>query len=156
MSSAQASLPVPRRRVPRPPVATLIALVTVAAAIAGCQHGPASSPNPAQQGSGSRSSPIRQNYVDYTHQTAEGFAFDASEQFIEQMRWIAERGRARGGDIAFVAAVGDVWQHQSQATEPGHVARGLGRLEKSFFGDHFAPTDRSSRSRSRARPRATA
>jgi len=34
--------------------------------------------------------PDTQDYVDYTHQDAEGFAFDASDQFIEQMAWIAE------------------------------------------------------------------
>jgi hypothetical protein len=84
--------------------------------------------------------PDTQNYVDYTHQTAEGFVFDASEQFIAQMDWIAARGRGQGGDIAFLAAVGDVWQHQSEMIDEAHAARGFGRLEKSFFGDHFAPT----------------
>jgi hypothetical protein len=86
--------------------------------------------------------PDTQNYVDYTHQKDEGFAIDASEQFITQMAWIAARGRAQGGDIAFVASVGDVWQHQSKPVDPPHVARGLDRLEKSFFGDHFAPTQK--------------
>jgi hypothetical protein len=84
--------------------------------------------------------PDTQNYVDYTHQKAEGFAIDASEQFIAQMAWIAEGGRGQGGDIAFVASVGDVWQHQSIPIDAEHPGRGLGRLEKSFFGDHFAPT----------------
>jgi hypothetical protein len=84
--------------------------------------------------------PDTQNYVDYTHQKAHGFAIDASEQFIAQMKWIAERGRAQGGDIVFVSSVGDVWQHQSKKIDEAHLARGLGRLEKSFFGDHFAPT----------------
>jgi len=84
--------------------------------------------------------PDTQNYVDYTHQKAEGFALDASELFIAQMRWIAERSRARGGDIAFVAAVGDVWQHQSEPVDPAHAERGLGRIDNPFFGGHFAPT----------------
>jgi len=84
--------------------------------------------------------PDTQNYIDFTHQKASGFAFDASDQFIAQMAWIAERGRGQGGDIAFVASVGDVWQHQSELIDEAHLARGLDRLEKSFFGDHFAPT----------------
>ena len=112
-------------------------------AVAACEHAPdsvASSGEPASGRFQIAMIPDTQNYVDYTHQRATGFAIDASEQFIAQMEWIAQRGRASGGDIAFVAAVGDVWQHQTQAVEPGHEQRGLGRLEKSFFGDHFAPT----------------
>ena len=84
--------------------------------------------------------PDTQNYVDYTHQRDEGFALDASELFVEQMAWIAARGRPGGGDIAFVASVGDVWQHQSKAIDPPHAARGAGASERSVFGDHFAPT----------------
>ncbi len=86
--------------------------------------------------------PDTQNYVDYTHQKDEGFALDASGLFIAQMRWIAERARSRGGDIAFVAAVGDVWQHQSKEVDPAHAKRGLGRIDNPFFGDHFAPTEK--------------
>ena len=84
--------------------------------------------------------PDTQNYVDYTHQLAGGFVFDASEQFIAQMAWIAARGRSTEGDIAFVASVGDVWQHQTESIENAHDARGVGRLEESIFGDVFAPT----------------
>lgn len=119
---------------------TLIALVVFALGVAGCQH------SPPETAADARFQiaviPDTQNYVDYTHQKNEGFAIDASEQFIEQMRWISQRGVAQGGDIAFVAAVGDVWQHQSKAVDPEHVERGLDRLKKSFFGDHFAPTDK--------------
>lgn len=104
--------------------------------LAGCQHAP---PAPFQIAM----IPDTQNYVDYTHQTAEGFAFDASDLFIEQMAWIAEHGESSGGPIAFVASVGDVWQHQSIAIDPEHQERGLERLEKSFFGDHFAPTPKA-------------
>ena len=84
--------------------------------------------------------PDTQNYVDYTHQLAGGFVFDASEQFIAQMAWLAARGRSTEGDIAFVASVGDVWQHQTESIENAHDARGVGRLEESIFGDVFAPT----------------
>ena len=89
--------------------------------------------------------PDTQNYVDYTHQSAAGFVFDASEQFIEQMAWIAARGRATGGDIVFVASVGDVWQHQTESIEEVHAARGVGRLEESIFGDVFAPDPKDGR-----------
>ncbi len=41
--------------------------------------------------------PDTQNYVDDTHQEAQGFAFDASEQMIAQFAWIAQRGRKQGG-----------------------------------------------------------
>lgn len=83
--------------------------------------------------------PDTQNYVDYTHQEAAGFALDASELFIEQMRWVASRSRARGGDIAFVAHVGDVWQHQSKMIDQAHVARGVGRVENPLLAGHFDP-----------------
>jgi hypothetical protein len=82
--------------------------------------------------------PDTQNYIDYTHQKNEGFALDASDQFIAQMSWIASHAQSNGGDIAFVASVGDVWQHPSKAIDEAHAARGLGRLEKSFLGDRFA------------------
>ena len=84
--------------------------------------------------------PDTQNYVDYTHQTAAGFALDASDQFIAQMEWIAARGQAMGGDIVFVASVGDVWQHQTELIDEVHASRGVGRLKESIFGDAFAPT----------------
>ena len=33
--------------------------------------------------------PDTQNYIDYTHQKVEGFPFDASQQFLEQMEYVA-------------------------------------------------------------------
>ena len=134
----------------RRPRAVAVAAAMVALLGAGCQHGALSGAGLGpSDGDASASAPFQiavipdtQNYVDYTHQKNEGFAIDASEQFIEQMGWIAARGRAQGGNIAFVAAVGDVWQHQSEPLDPDHAARGLERLEKSFFGDHFAPTQK--------------
>jgi hypothetical protein len=87
--------------------------------------------------------PDTQNYVDYTHQRDAGFALDASELFIEQMAWIAANSEPRGGDIVFVAAVGDVWQHQSEAVDAEHAARGAGAAESSPMGDHFAPTPKT-------------
>ena len=57
--------------------------------------------------------PDTQNYVDFRHQRATDFKFDAADLFIEQMRFVAANAVGNGGDIAFVASVGDVWQHQS-------------------------------------------
>ena len=39
--------------------------------------------------------PDTQNYTDYTHQKAEGFAIDASELFLEQLGWVADHARSR-------------------------------------------------------------
>lgn len=83
--------------------------------------------------------PDTQNYVDYTHQRAEGFAIDAAELFLQQMKWIAERGRSRGGEIEFVASVGDTWQHPTIWLDAEHEAMGIGRVANPLFGDHFDP-----------------
>ena len=69
--------------------------------------------------------PDTQNYLDYSHQTAEGFPFDASELFLAQMRYVARNLRSQGGDIAFVTALGDVWQHSTLEIDPAHAARGF-------------------------------
>ena len=53
--------------------------------------------------------PDTQNVVDFTRQKAEGFAIDSSEIFIEQMEYIAGRAVSDGGNVVFVASVGDVW-----------------------------------------------
>ncbi|MFC5374152.1 serine/threonine protein phosphatase [Brevundimonas faecalis] len=69
--------------------------------------------------------PDTQNYVDFTHQKAEGFPFDAREMMIEQFRFIADNAVSRGGDIVFATGVGDVWQHPTIAIDPSHEARGF-------------------------------
>ena len=86
--------------------------------------------------------PDTQNYTDYTHQSDEGFGLDADEMFLAQMRYIAENVESEGGDIAFVTALGDVWQHQTKAIDPAHAARGFTRMANPFFDEHFAPTDK--------------
>lgn len=73
--------------------------------------------------------PDTQNAVDFTRQKAEGFAIDSSEIFIKQMQHIASRSASDGGDVVFVASVGDVWQHITSNTDPGHVARGIEALQ---------------------------
>ncbi len=86
--------------------------------------------------------PDTQNYMDYTHQKSEGFALDAVEQFMDQMRFIAANVESAGGDIAFVTAVGDVWQHQTIAIDPDHAARGIKRLEIPALARFIYTTDK--------------
>ncbi|MEZ5986017.1 MAG: serine/threonine protein phosphatase [Hyphomonas sp.] len=84
--------------------------------------------------------PDTQNYLDYTHQTAEGFPFDANEMFLEQMQFVADNLESAGGEIAFVSSLGDVWQHQSLAMDEEHKARGFERVPNPVMDTHFAPT----------------
>lgn len=70
--------------------------------------------------------PDTQNYIDFRHQRAEGFELDANELFLEQMRYVAANAIGNGGDIAFVASVGDVWQHQTIPIDADHLRRGFG------------------------------
>jgi len=84
--------------------------------------------------------PDTQNYVDYTHQKAEGYRFDASAMFLDQMRYIAANLESSGGDIAFVTALGDVWQHQTKLIDPEHEARGFRRALNPTLDKHFAPS----------------
>lgn len=86
--------------------------------------------------------PDTQNYLDYTHQKAEGFPFDANEMFLVQMQYIADNLESAGGDIAFVTSLGDVWQHQTLAIDPEHEARGFKRVPNPFLDAHFAPTEK--------------
>ena len=69
--------------------------------------------------------PDTQNYVDFAHQRAAGYPFDAVEMFYDQMQWIARNVESAGGEIAFVTQVGDVWQHTSEDIDPAHRALGM-------------------------------
>ena len=84
--------------------------------------------------------PDTQNYVDYTHQKAEGFAIDSSELFVQQMQWIAQHAESNGGDIAFVASVGDTWQHPTLWIDEEHAEMGIGRIDNPLFAGHFDPS----------------
>ncbi|QZP08469.1 metallophosphoesterase [Caenibius sp. WL] len=86
--------------------------------------------------------PDTQNYMDYMHQKAEGFPFDANEQFFAQMAYIAANVESAGGDIAFVTSLGDVWQHQTLLIDPAHEKRGFKRAVNPFLDNHFAPTEK--------------
>ena len=86
--------------------------------------------------------PDTQNAIDFTRQTAEGFVIDSSDIFIEQMQHIAGRAVSNGGDVVFVASVGDVWQHVNGKTDPDHVARGINaipNLERPVLESMIAP-----------------
>lgn len=87
--------------------------------------------------------PDTQNYVDYTHQTAEGFPFDAGDLYIEQFNWIAENLESEGGDIAFVTHVGDVWQHGTIKIDPEHEARGFKVVPNPIFDAHLSPSEKT-------------
>ena len=78
--------------------------------------------------------PDTQNYIDFRHQKAKGFEFDAADLFIQQMRYVAGRSVTNGGDIAFVAAVGDVWQHQTRTIDEDHLLRGIGIEPNPILG----------------------
>jgi hypothetical protein len=86
--------------------------------------------------------PDTQNYLDYTHQVEEGFPFDASAMFLTQMQYIADNVESRGGDIAFVTSLGDVWQHQTLAIDPEHEKRGFKRVPNPIMDKYFAPTEK--------------
>ncbi len=77
--------------------------------------------------------PDTQNYIDYNHQKAAGYPFDAKELFLEQLQYVADHLQSKGGDIAFVTALGDVWQHQSLHIDPEHAARGYHWVDNPFI-----------------------
>jgi len=87
--------------------------------------------------------PDTQNYIDWSHQTAAGFPFDASKLFLEQMQYVADHLRSQGGDIAFVSGMGDVWQHQTLKIDPSHEARGFKRVANPMMDAAFAPTEKT-------------
>ncbi len=87
--------------------------------------------------------PDTQKMLDYSHQTAAGFKFDASEQFIGQMRYLADNARSAGGKVAFVASVGDVWQHQSETIDADHAARGFRAEPNPYFALELEATPKT-------------
>ncbi len=87
--------------------------------------------------------PDTQNMIDYKHQRASGFPFDASDLFLAEMRWIAGRAKLRGGDVVFVAAVGDVWQHQTKTMDEFHAKRGFKAIENPWFANELEVTNKT-------------
>lgn len=127
-------------RAPNPARLAVAALLAALFAASACRNSPSEATAPPPRPFTIAMIPDTQNYVDHSHQREAGFALDASALFIEQMRWVAERSRAGGGEIVFVAAVGDVWQHASLPVDPEHAARGLGRIDNPLFDGHLGPT----------------
>jgi hypothetical protein len=116
-------------------ISTLIAAATLTAATATTAQGAATHFTIAVI-------PDTQNYIDYTHQTKAKFAFDARTMFLDQLRYVAANLKSQGGDIAFVSALGDVWQHQSKLIDPAHEARGFKRAANPIMDQMFAPTSK--------------
>ncbi|MEZ5502357.1 MAG: metallophosphoesterase [Halioglobus sp.] len=87
--------------------------------------------------------PDTQNMLDFTHQKAEGFAINSSALFIEEMEYIANNAVSNDGDIAFVASVGDVWQHQTLAMDQDHRARGFKIIDNALFAREILVTDKT-------------
>lgn len=87
--------------------------------------------------------PDTQNMLDYRHQTAAGFRFDASELFIGEMQYLADNARSAGGKVAFVAAVGDVWQHQTETIDADHAARGYRAVPNPYFSMELEVTPKT-------------
>ena len=86
--------------------------------------------------------PDTQTYTNFRHQRNEGFPFDAAKMMDQQFEYIAAHSAAKGGDIRFVAHVGDVWEHATLATDPVHMARGFKAAPNPFLAKNFAPTDK--------------
>ncbi|MAN47003.1 MAG: serine/threonine protein phosphatase [Hyphomonas sp.] len=148
---------------PRSPAAPATALAGLFALLAACANQPAAEPAGiagVESESASLAEPVAepmapadtyftiavlpdtQNYLDYTHQKAEGFPFEASEMFLEQMQYVADNLESAGGEIAFVSSLGDVWQHQTKTMDPEHAARGFKAVPNPIMDSHFAPTEK--------------
>ncbi|MGI9271752.1 MAG: serine/threonine protein phosphatase [Woeseiaceae bacterium] len=69
--------------------------------------------------------PDTQHMINFERQKAQGFAIDSSELFLGQMEYIAGKSVKSGGDVVFVASVGDVWQHAVTSWDPAHTARNV-------------------------------
>lgn len=87
--------------------------------------------------------PDTQNYLDYKHQTEEGFPFDAREIFFDQMEYIARHAQSQGGDVAFAIAVGDTWQHATKTVDLTHERMGLKAVPNKFLDEHLKPDQKT-------------
>lgn len=77
--------------------------------------------------------PDTQNMVSYKHQKEKGFALEGAHQFRRQLAIIARWRDDHDQPLAFVSAVGDVWQHQSLEMDEEHRARGFKSVENPYF-----------------------
>jgi len=85
--------------------------------------------------------PDTQNYIDFRHQKEEGFELDSSELFIQQMQYIADHSFAKGGDIAFVASVGDVWLRLMRFDLRSNPARITVKTYSSYYTRYSSEVD---------------
>ena len=99
--------------------------LTLLLCLSACAAEPARDASPHSQTFTIAVIPDTQNYLDYKHQADEGFALDGSDLFIAQMQDISRRE-----DVAFVASVGDVWQHQTIFCRQ-YAPRAASRLNKA-------------------------
>lgn len=100
---------------------------------ASCQEKELETPTPADLEFTLAAIPDTQNMLDYKHQKSAGFAIDAADLFIEQMQFIHDNSIAKGGKIAFVTHLGDVWQHQTKVIDAEHAARGFSVIPNPWF-----------------------
>lgn len=75
--------------------------------------------------------PDTQNMLDFRFQQGQDlkgfgdFPFNAADQFLGMMEYIATNSVSNGGDIVFATSVGDVWQRQSFQMDEEHRERGF-------------------------------
>lgn len=123
------------------PIFQIFAALMLAALLGGCAMLQSPRSQPHAESFTLAVIPDTQNYLDFRHQTAEGFELDGSELFIQQMQYIAARSHQNGGDIVFAASVGDVWQHQTIAIAPDHLLRGIGLEPNPILGRRSKRTE---------------
>jgi len=87
--------------------------------------------------------PDTQNSIDYSRQKSSGFAINSNDIFIEQMKDIAKRSKANGGNLAFVTSVGDIWQHQTLRIDPEHHQRGFPIFDAHWVNDEIEITEKT-------------
>ncbi len=120
---------------------TISVLLLVVSILSGCSPRLRARPSEAPRPFAIAVIPDTQNYVDYRHQPSQGFAVDGSALFIAQMRDVAARSVADGGDVVFVASVGDVWQHQTQRIDPDHQRRGFAVIDNPILALEMEVTE---------------
>lgn len=83
--------------------------------------------------------PDTQYYLDFTHQKNSGFALNAADLFIEQMAFVANNAKQKGGDIVFATHLGDVWQHQTLAMSEAHKRAGFAAIDNPWLPSSVYP-----------------
>ena len=71
--------------------------------------------------------------------TVKVFSLDASDQFLSQMKYIADHSILNGGDIVFAIHLGDVWQHQTIEMDEKHRLEGFEAIPNKWLGSVIFP-----------------